>query len=309
MGTKIDRATLVRGAGTVTLNTTQLFSKGGINADVQTEWAETPVDGAGDIGKTKADEFVAVRWTPSGELTADILTALYPAAFRTPVIGTSVYGATDVAAHVHSKIGQKLTLHNARVTQMPNLKLGAKDTVFEECLVTALIANNTARSAAAAVYTLAGASWTGTITRANFKKLSYTGTWNSLTINAKEGWTVEFDTGLNPEQTDDLGTYDMTVGQIRVRARCRPTGQSEALLDQFRMQALATAAIGSFGPQSQDLTITSDVAGGIQIVLKDAFPVSGKLTWGDNELRAGEIALEASVDVATGAIFTIGIAA
>jgi hypothetical protein len=302
MSTSFDRTTLVRGAGTVKL-AQQHFTKGGIQAVVETTWIDDAVDGYGVIDKTKGDEIVRVNFTPSGEILAALLADMYP--YGATAIDASLCGAADTACEIHSFAGQKLTLHNACVTQMPNLTLGAQETPFGQMQITGLIKNSTARSAAAAVYTLASATFAGTYDRTKKIKASYTGTWNSVTITPAEAWQVEFDLTLNPVRTDDLGTIDFSLGGLEVRAKCRPANLSEAQWAYLRMQNDASAAIGSSGRIGQDLTIAGDIAGAISVVLKDAVFAEGPLAWGENELRSGEIGFVAVRPLPYAALFTI----
>ena len=311
MSTSFDRTTEVRGAGTVSRNSVQFFDQSSIEVTPNVEFNDLMVAGYGKIDETIADALIEVAFNPVGFITAAILAELYPAAYLTPVIDASIFGATDVPADIHSMLGKKLTLHNTAITKMPSLKLGAQEDVFQGgAQITGLIKNSTARSAADSVFTLADAAWAGTITRANHKRLSYTGTWNSLTIVAQESWQVDFDLSLNPRKTDDIGTYDMGMGGLVVRARCRPVSLAETILNYRNLQANANAAIGASPRLTQDLTIVSDAVGGITVVLKDAIMKEGPCRWGENELRAGEIGFEASRDLTgalPGAIASVGV--
>jgi len=302
MSTSIDRTTVVRGAGTVKLGDVQMFDKANIAAVVESEFVDDKVSGYGNIDKTLGDQLVRVSWTPSGQITPAILAALYP--YGATAIDASLFGATDTAAEIHSMLGKKLTLHNSALTRMPSLNLGAQETPFGEAELTALVKNITARTAAASFYTLADVAWSGTFDKTKKIKASYTGTWDPdgtpVTIIAANGWQVDFDLNLAAQKMDDVGTYDMTFMGLTVRAKCRPVNLSEAIWDYMRMQNSASAAIGSSQRQGYDLDINADIAGAIDLTLKDAMFAEAPLSWGEDELRAGEIGFEASRDLTAG---------
>jgi hypothetical protein len=311
VSTTIDRTTIVSGPGTVTHGGQMLFDKAGIQAVKSTEWNEERVSALGRYDESKADEYLDVTFRPDGRISTALLAVLFPAAFRTPSIGASVYGAADAAAVIHSLAGKKLTLHNAALIGMPSLKLGAQEPVVSgDATLRALIKNSTARTAANCLYTLASEAWSGSFDRTTVKKLPYTGTWGTgpgTSIVAKESWQVDFDLNLGPRKTDDIGTYDMEFLGLVVRAKCRPVNLSETLWDLQLIQGDAGAAIGSSGRQGKDLVIAADVAGGITITLKDAIWKEGPLAWGESELRAGEIGFESTMDLTTKAVFTIAV--
>ncbi|NQT94735.1 MAG: hypothetical protein HQ559_18410, partial [Lentisphaerae bacterium] len=266
MSVSIDRTTIVSGPATINMGGQQFFDKAGIRAVRTTEWVEERVSAYGRYDDSKGDEFIDVTLRPDGRIVAALLDVLFPSGFRTPSIGASVFGAADAPCDIHSTAGKKLTLHNAAVIGMPSLKLGAQEPVFSgDATIRGLIKNDTARSAAAAVYTLATEAWSGSFDRTKAVKLPYTGLWGTgpgTTIVAKESWTVDFDLRLESRKTDDIGTYDMEYMGLVVRAKCRPVNLSETLWDLNRIQNDSAAVIGSSGRQDKELLLAADVAGG-----------------------------------------------
>lgn len=307
MSISVDRTTIVQGAGTVKLGTDQFFEKGGITAQIETTHIEDIVSGYGLIDKTKADELVRVTFTPSGEITAALLSALYP--YASTAIDASLAGAVDVVAEVHSFAGEKLSLANAFMTRMPSLRLGAQETPFGEAEITACVKNATARTVADSLYTLSTAAWSGTYDKTKKIKGSYTGVWNSITIIPAESWNIEFDLQIEPRRNDDHGTVDFGLTGLTVRATCMPTTQGESIIDQLRAQGSAAAAIGTSARQGFDLGITCDIAGGIDLTLNDAMFLDAPLQYAEQTHRNGEVTFEASRDLSAGygAIFSIAL--
>jgi len=312
MSTSVDRTTPVRGAGSLTFNSQQFWVEGGIVATIMTEVESEQIDGYGEVDEVKVDEYVDVTANLKGLVAQALLDILFPSAYLNPTIDASIYGASDDALDVHSMLGKKVTLHNAALTEMCNLYLGANKDIFDgQAKFVGIIKNSTARSAAAAVYTIAEEAHSGTPDRTQIKRCSYTGTWDTgvdaVTIIAKEGWQVQFNLEVNMQQTNDLGTYDATIGGMEILAKCTPINLSEAMADYRLVQNDASAPIGSSLRQGKQLEIASDVAGGLTLTLPDAVWKEGPLQWGEDTLRAGEIGFKAMRSGGTGAFATLAI--
>jgi hypothetical protein len=308
-----DRTTIVKGAGAVKIGSVQLYSKGEIGATLDPETFEIPVAGYGSVDERLADSIGRITFTPSGRLSADILTALFP--YGTPVIDASVFGSTDTATEVHSIAGQKVVFHNTAVTRMPALKLSARETAFAGAVeITAISAKATARTNAAAIFTgPTAAAFTPNITVADIKTLPYVGTWGTgggaVTIETKEGWDVEFDVTLEPMQLADHGTVDMYLKSVTARARCIPLNYAENMLALLHTQG-AAAVIGSTMREGKNLAIAA--TGGLTVTLFDAAPVSGPIRWGESMLRAGELGFKATRAFSggvPGALFSVAMTA
>jgi len=287
-----DRTSLVKGAGAVTIDTVQIFSKAGINARWDPETEPVAVDGYGTIDDIIVDGKGSISMQPCGRLTAGILTALY-GPFQNPVIDSSIFGATDTASYVHSLAGQKLTFHNTAVVKVPSLKLSAISTALEgEVEIMGLCKNNTERTAVNSCFTLAAAAFAGTVDRSDIKHLPYTGTWGTTSIVARAGWMVDIDIELEEFKADDFGTIDAWIKSVTFRARCQPMNLAESFMDSQLTQGTAGAAIGSTARQAKDLTLSA--AGGLTIVGKDCQFREGPLQWGEGKLRRDEIGFQAT---------------
>ncbi len=294
----IDRTTVAKGPAIVMLGSRVYHDKDGINSELVTSWERPASSQFGELSPRKVDQMGKTTFTPVGVVTADMLTELFPAAFTSPSIGASIFGAADAICTVHAKSGTKVVWGNSALTTMPELALGANKTVFGPCEITHLLKNNTERSAAN--------SLVGPISEAVFadpgfdesaiKMVRYVGNWGDLAdLQAKDGWTISFDLQLEPEVSADYGTIDFTLKLVRVTAKCRPYGLGEeAILSNLSLDA----EIGALPSNSSDLTIVG--AGGLTVVLKNASLVEGPLVYKDTELRAGELLFEASANVADG---------
>lgn len=303
----IDRTTIAKGPGLVTLGAVAFHDKDGIQSELQTETNRPASSQFGELKPRIADQIGKTTFTPVGVVNAAILAKLYPAAYQTPVNGASIFGAADELCSVHSKAGVKVPWHNSALTNMPEIYLSAMKTAFGSAEITHLIKNSTARTAAnslvgpvaAEVFADAG------FAESDIKMVQYSAAWGTtLTgIMAKDGWTITPELQLRAEKSDDEGTYDYTLELVKISAKCRPLGLGEAdILDNLPTEQ----AIGAIPANAADLTITG--VGGLTVVLKGATLLQGPLHYDNQDLRAGEIMFEASSDVTGGgALFSIAL--
>jgi hypothetical protein len=305
----IARNSVIRGPGSVKLGAVQMFDREGIKADIKIETFDVEASAFGKLDTRRKDVIGTIGFRPCGRLTAGILGALFP--HGTPSIGASLFGAADVATEVHSLAGQKVTFHASALTKMPNLKLSTTDTAFSgDAEITALRKNNTDPVTADSFATVAATAWAGAFDVADIKGGLYVGTWGTAVFQTAEGWDIEFEMGTTPHYADGIGTYDMTLDDVTVRAKCRPIGLSEAdLLASLNIQG-ATAGLGATMRSANDLVIAA--TGGLTVTLKAAAMVEGPMEWGRNALRVGEIGFIAHRAIAGGvpaALFSVALTA
>lgn len=315
----LQRSSIVRGHGKLIYNSgesaVEIPCAGGIEADVPVQETELSADDVGKFDRRLADAEGKITFTPLGLLTANILGVLYPAGYRNPVRGTSMHGAADIPLVVHSKAGQKVTFHAAALTRMPSLILSANKPLFGQAEFTAVRGNGLEWSNAAALYTLASASYTApTFDSADVPTKPYTAAWGSIlaSIIAEDGWTLDFSLTAQGDKIDGYGTNDYLLDDVAVVARCTPKNLGESLIEGLKVQGTGVA-IGMSRRRAADLVITSGAAAGdLTVTLKDAVMLRGPLKWKGLEVRAGEIAFAASREEDTGAygaLFDIAIEA
>jgi hypothetical protein len=304
----IDRTTIAKGPGLATLGTTAFHDKDGIVSELVTETEKQPSSIYGELSTRITDQMGKTTLTPVGLVTEGILAKLYPAAYKTPVPGTSVFGATDEACTVHSKDGQKVTWPNSALTNMPEIYLSARKTAFGQAEITHLLENNTERTASGSLVARAALPYSDAgFLESDIKMVKYLGTWGStLTdIQAAEGWTITPELSLRPEVSDDYGTIDYWLDKVSITARCSPIGLSE---DDILTNLPIEQDIGGIPSNTEDLTIAG--TGGLTVVLHNATLVEGPLRYGTAERRAGELVWVANPDVTVGgALFTVALTA
>ena len=300
------RQSIVRGPGTVTYNSVKLFDQGGITAEIDTPTQDVGSSISGRLDTIKTDQVGKVTLTPVGNLSAELLAVLFPSWVRTPAIGRSVFGSTDVPLHVSSRAGRKVSFLNAALTRCPELLLSPVKTAFGQAEFTALLANGKLATDANSLFTEAAATYAdGEPPRTGLSGFHYAGKLGSLSIpDTVDGWTVSVELQLDPVTTDSQGTVDYTLGGVNVTAKCTPLGLSEAQI----LGALpALRGRGASMAGADDLVIESD--GGLVVTLRNATAVTGPLQWGTTTLRAGELGFTAHVDTDDGSLFDVELGA
>lgn len=292
-----NRTTIVRGPGAATLGTTVLHDASGITAEIESSTAEIPSSVSGTLDTIKTDQLGKVSLTPAGEVSAEILAALFP--HQTPSIGSSIFGATDVALVVHSVAGQKVTFHAAALTKSPDLILSPVATAFGgSAEFTAILAKGKAPADVGGLYTVEAAAYAaGGPSNTSITGSQYTGTWGDLSIlDTAAGWTVSVEMSVQPVVVDTLGTIDFTLTGVTVRARCQPVGLAESAI----LGALpAKTARGLSVSTANDLVVAA-TSPGLTVTLKNASMMTGPLAWGTTQLRVGEVGFLAHREFAAG---------
>lgn len=278
------RTSIVRGPGAVKFGDVTLYDANGISAEIETSTLEVPSSISGILDTIKTDQVGTVTLTPCGQLSDDIIAALYP--HQTPNIGSSLCGNSDTSLLVHSLAGTKVTFTNAFLSGVPDLFLSPVKTAFGQATFTALLGLGKDPGDTGAFHAVASATYNlGYPDPAGITGVHYVGTYGSLSIpDTADGWTVSVELQTDPVTTDSQGTVDYTLGGVTVRARCTPLGLTEA---QILAQLPHTLARGLSLAGANDLVIEG--SGGLTVTLKNARIVTGPLAWGNTALRAGEI--------------------
>jgi hypothetical protein len=278
-----------------------------IRAEIATSWLEHRPGGFGRIGRVKIDETIKLTCSPIGDWSADIAAFLWP--YGSTAIGAGIFGATDSAVAVQTIAGKRLSLHAAAITRMPTIFLGGSRPIYGDFEITGIVKNNTARSTADSVYTVATQAWAGLPAAANVVTLPLTsavwGLGTPESVTARDGWTIDFELALTPQTAADVGTYDILFGGLEVRARCQPIGFADARIDDLKIQG-AGNDIGSGARVEADLTLIQPNPGAT-ITIENASLDQANPQYEDLAHRFPEVVWIARRDIATayGAIFAV----
>jgi hypothetical protein len=306
----VSRASLGRSPAIVQYNGGTFFTREDFAVRHAPIWKPALASMYGEVDRLKRDLMIRIPLRLWGAWAS--LPILFPPAILNPVIGSSLFGSTDVPLTLLGRNGDQITYANAQVTKLAELFLGADSELFAADLeFTALLANGANPEAAGAYYTVqTGQPYAdGAFSKADYKRVRWTGAWGGragfTAIVPQQGFHVTWALELKPLTVDGHGTVDMTLAGFVGGCRCIPLG---ATLAQIESQA---AAQGSpFGTllsaNAADLTLAG---GGSSVVLKNAGLAEHGYAFGVVPLRTGEVAWNTTRGFAAGApaaVATVG---
>jgi hypothetical protein len=305
----INRTSIITGPCLVTYGGQTFWSKGDVSYKLIVDRFAVNTSAFGEVdGRTK-DKRVEISFEPDGRFTSGLAAVLWP--YAATAIGASVYGASDNALVINGRDGIRLTVPNAAVTKMPNLRLGVAQTLQGSVTFTGLLKNSTAPEAAGAYYVIDASAYPGDTgwSRADIKTLAYDSAWGSSPWDSfltQEGWEIEFDLQLAAQMVDGLGTPDMSLQELTVKATAIPVGPTLAQLHAAMHQ---NTAFGSSMATANDLIIS---ASGVYVSLLNAGLIDMNAAWGSEAKRLGACQWQANRTVTAGVpdpLFYIGTAA
>jgi len=308
---------IYRGRAIVTYDGATLYSNAAVNVTTKTDYFDIPVAGLGVIDRHIKQVITEVTLTPHGEITATILSKLFPHTAATP--GSSAMPATDKSLVVWPANGkEKLTFKNAFVSKMPDLLLSTVKTALGQVTFTAIGTNAEAWSAAGHFVDLADAAFTDTgVSATGVKTVAYTASlgalgapWNA--ILTKSGWTISFDVGLDAQEEDTIGIFDhLYNGQAKISAKCNPIGLKVTDLHALKLLQGSGAARGASGTSlKQALTITGGSGNPILVVNNCMLEAAAhKYDIGDRVENLELVTVRSLSTGALDALFTLGLVA
>lgn len=306
----IDRTTIITGPALVTFGGQSFWSKGDVTLKPIVDKFAIPTAAFGDVDGRIQDKRVEVQFEPEGRFTAGLLAVLFP--YAATNIGASIYGSTDRALVIHSRAGTKITVPNASITKLPNLRFGVGQTITGSITFTGLLKKSTAPEAAGAYWVVASEAYPGDtgfatsdiLTKAYASVWGGSAPWSSFLT--EKGWDVSFDLSLEAQKVDGLGTVDMTIKELKVTATSIPVGPTEAQVLTAMQQE---QVMGSSYATANDLVIS---ATGVYFSLAKAGLMEADLGWGSSRKRIGSCKWMATRTVTSGVpdpLYYIGTAA
>jgi hypothetical protein len=282
----IDRTTLLRGPGYISVGSAAIHSTDNIVATLVEEWSDKVTSGYGRTGRTLVDRRVEISATPA--MWSDLATLFpYAAAQREDAI----YGAVDVPLTIIPRNGRDLIIANAAITQLGNLRFTHNQDTFSSAVQwTGLVANNSSAG------TLANYFARGT-TRTNFalpgfdasrvKRARYTAARNAVTLRSESGFEVSFQLSLTLDKPEGEPTVGMRLDALEAAVSCRPVGLDEAAYD-----ALLNEGVGiGDDPSLHDLVITGAGSGQPTFTLHRTMVEAAGFEWG-GAARMGELTFQ-----------------
>jgi hypothetical protein len=224
----MDRTTIVAGPAIVIYEGVTFYTKDDIEAKPTIErfQIDTSMFGAAD---ERLDTVVwEINFTPVGAnlTTGEVSVALWP--HQKPIIGSSMFGATDRNLVIHSLAGEHLTFKACCVTSMPDIILSTTQTAVGSVTFHAIGANDTEMSDSAKYAEIAATAFSDTsFDPSAVKTIPYTAKFGSFTdLQTQEGWTISTDMAYEPIKVDNYGIVDYRLTSVGVMAKCKPVGIS-----------------------------------------------------------------------------------
>lgn len=289
----MNRTTIVRGgAARAVFGSTKLWTVDDIKVDLAPTLQDVSASLYGVVDKVKTDLVVRIPLRLWGAW--ENLSVLFPSVLVSPVRGASVFGSTDVALTLYATNGDVLTFHNAAVTKMANLYLGADQNMFAaDVEFTALLAKDAVPGAALSYFTLTNSTYTAeAFAKTNFTRVRHSAAWNQVTagldaFDALGGFRVDWNVGLQPIVADGLGTIDMIVDSFEATMTCQPIGETLAdVLAQLQANLTANGVLTT-GVGCADLVITGGTTKSV-VTLKNAFLEKTSAMFSPMSPRVGE---------------------
>ncbi len=300
----VDRTTLIGGPAKATWNGITMMTKSDIIPRLAPTLKAVETSFYGKVDKAVTNRVIKIPILLWGAYQDT--SVLFPSSVLNPVIGTRIFGASDLPLVIQAKNGDQVTFHNAQITKLADLFLGVGNSIFAAaCEFTAIIKNNTNPETANAYFTVAtGTTYseaTTNFSKANYKQQRYSAAWTGVTgltsFQAKEGWNINWNMELDPFDVDASGTVDMTLMDFSAQAKCIPVGP--AMADIEAKSAMQGSALGSLlSAGAANLAITGS---GVSVTLNNAVITENGWAFGVKPLRIGEVVWETTVG------FTLGV--
>ena len=299
----MERKNILTGPGALSYGGVVIHDASGITVNIDSATQDLPSSVSGKMDTIKTDQRGVVTLTPAGVVTQGILDALYP--HQAPAIGSRLHGDTDKPLVVNGTDGMRVTLSNAALTGVPDLLLSTVRTAFGQAQFTALIADNKKPDAAGAFYTVASEPYAkGYPDPLGITGTAYRATFGAITLpDTTEGWTVNVELALQDLGTDDIGTVDMLLTDVTVRASCTPLGKS---ISEILAALPVPKPRGATIRTNNDLVIAGE-GGGLKVTLCNAALVTGPLQWGSTTLRFGQLGFVAHRRPSDGRLYKVEI--
>lgn len=294
----IDRTTILKGPCKLTHNSAIIFSEGDVKVDFITDYFDVNTSAFARLGKRVQSRRIEVTLTP--KMWQD-LTKLFP--YATALIGSTIFGATDLPLVITPAYGAPLTLANAAVTVMPAITCShGKPLLRGSMKFTALCANSGDPATAANWFAWGTPASAVALTGFDLTKVfntRYSLGWNSGTYQSEGGYDIDFSLELAPDMVDGEGVVNYRITALNALLKFIPTGKTEA--DFATLLGWDTKAPG-MQPALSDAVITGAASGSPIITIKNCQLDQGAANYGAAVGRLGEVQLSSIRTVTAGAL-------
>lgn len=297
---------LILGPGYLNWNSANFrFAEGGLRVKLIKNQREVSAEEFGRFDTVQTDR----RYEISGRLWSgwENLSSLYPAAVLTPVIGTKLFGTTDVPATLNGQDGSRFVGHRMKVTSLASITPGVESELFAADVVFTGLLKSTATSPADAngYFTEStGQAYTApAFVPGNFRAPVISGAWSGKTgftaFNFRKPPQIDFKLALDyePCYVDGYGTLDAILDGFEGSCKGMPIVPTLAqALTQQNFQGQALGVLQS--TVAADLVISG---ASFSTTLYSAFIADGDgMAWARKNHRIGDLTWRTTVPFSAG---------
>jgi hypothetical protein len=299
----IQRSTLLVGGGKITHGAYSFLHLQPFNIRLTLDRMQIAPQTIGLLDERMLDVDAKLAVQPDGAWTAAARAALWPYASTRP--GASIFaGDTDLV--INCLTDERYTAKAAAITKMPDILLSASKSMIGQAEYTLLGQDNTAWTGADRFFAIDNIAYTDpALTVATIRTQPYTGVWGAVpgfnSIETEDGWTITFDLGLAPANSDSYGRLDWRMQSLQVRASCTPINISPTQIrDALYIQdAAAFVRGGSMQAKGNGLVITGADAT-VPVTIANCALVEGGFRFGSNVYRQDMISFLSTRTLAAG---------
>lgn len=285
-----------------------IHSKGDITISMDEGRIAQPSQRFGQLAPKREVVNPIIRFTPAGNW-ADIA-LLFP--YASMAFGSFITAVPNNTLIIWSTAGKKYTFHNVGLIQQPDLVFSSVQTLLGEVAFEAFVKNDTARTAANSIVTVADATFpTSAVDPADFLTQAYTAAWGATPFDAmqpKGEIRVSIQPELQPYSVDSDGIVSRKFMGLNASCSLQPLYITEAQLTaRFPIQGSGISR-GST-PTAADLNVTGT---GVYVRIYGAILNRGPRLFAIGEDLVGDLSWSGTQQFATGAaspLFYVGTAA
>lgn len=295
-----DRTTIVKGPASLKTGTLTIYPESGVTLTLE-KTTEAIVSDYGPLDEQQTDQTAKLGITPAGDVSAALLAFFFPQ--QIPTIGASLFGSADVPVEIHTKAGQKITLHNAALTKPPQLRLSAAGGCFSGAAeITGLVAKGKRVSEVGGFLTIEAVAYAlGLPGKFTLSGKFYTATFGSSTFAATEdGFKLDVTIEAEAVKADDTGTLDLIVKNVTAEVTFTPK-----TLDETAAVALLGITSGRGVSQTSSNTFSITAADGLTVVLKKPSVKTVPVAFGGSTNRIGAVVVTAHLDPSDGSLYSV----
>lgn len=289
------RASLLKGPAYVSYDSGSFHAFGQIDVQLVTEFFDAAPQGFGVTQRRLQDRRVEVTFAPA---MWNNLSVLFP--YASKQIGDTLFPATDKALVITPRNGAPLTIPNAAITGLPNLRLSAVNSLIGNVTFTGLCADGADPATLSNFFTFGSAASNVAQSGLDLTKIAnakYTLARNSVDYLAADGFSLDWDLQTEADRPDGDTTINYRLTGLGATLRFTPSGMTEAnygaLLEGLAVGAAATGYDG---------TITGGSAPAVSVALDNLIVETANLNYGPAANRTGEVVMRAVRTVTSGAL-------